>query len=214
METKFQTSFIPKKPVATTITDTGDFRAKPNILGLITTIIFLASILITGVVFLLVKFTNDTIIDQQNTITKDYSSFQKSLIDEATKLDDRMESIKTLLNNHVAPTEFFALLEENTLKTVSFSGLTISRSDSGLIKLKASGIARNAESIVAQSDKLGASQKFKDVIFSGVNISDQDLASFVFEASLDPKVLSYLNKVATNLPQPNNSSATSTNNNN
>ena len=187
-ETKFNTSFIPKKNPVSSYNSSGIEKRGPSLLSMIGMFIFGVTILGSAAVFIWRGRVEAQIENQVSTLRAAREQFDERLVAEATRLNKRIDAVKTLLDNHVAPTIIFGILEELTLKTVSYNNFSFSMSDDGKILVQGSGEAESIESVVLQSDELGASD-FRDVLFDNVQPTNDGNVTFSVEASIDKSII-------------------------
>ena len=118
----------------------------------------------------------------------------EAAIDPATvtgfvQLRDRLNAGEKLLNSHVAFSGFFAVLESILPVTVRFDSLHISIDPtSGTAKIDGTGLAKSFNALSVASNAFAADGRFKDAIFSKMNINKDGSVSFGFSAGLDPKL--------------------------
>lgn len=206
-EQKFKTSFIPNKPVQPV--KKGGVLVKnkaSNLVLIITIVIFLGTMIVYGGSLYLVSQQNREIESQKEQIKNAQNLFEQGFIDEASRLDQRIKTITLLLENHVAPTQIFELLEAKTLSTIGFDKLTYKHEEDGIISLEATGVARGYESLVQQSDRYGEANNFlRDILFSDFQnqepLSEEDLSTgkiFKLSGKIDPKLVSYVEALTNN----------------
>jgi hypothetical protein len=188
-ETKYTTSFIPKKPVSMPKADMVR-RSGPGLITTISFFIFLLSLLGVVLVYGWTYQLNTNITKQISDLKAYKDSFDENTIKEATILNDKIIAVNDILNNHKAPSNLFDVLERTILETVKLNTLSYQSTEDGSINISGSGLARGFESVVLQSDEFGLTRNFKDVIFSGVQTSDRGV-SFSMTASLDPQIVLY-----------------------
>lgn len=196
MDNQIKTSFIPRKNIDTaTNFNTGGSaprRVGRTIFNLITTIIFLATLAAYGLTFVWqVKLKKD--IDRQVIAMKAVrDNFDEKFIQDASRLNTRIEQAGNILQNHVSPSSLYSLLEEYTLQTVSFSRFAFKDNQDGTLAIKGDGDAARYESIVLQSDAFGKSGYLRNVIFTDLSPDKDNInVGFSFEATLDPKLILY-----------------------
>lgn len=199
MEPQFKSSFIPKKPITTQVKPgyVPGTKSGVGFFTMITIVIFLATVLFAGGVYvykLSLKTQIDNQIVQLETAKKE---FDKVFIDEATRLNARIVGAQKLLQGHVAPSVIFSLLEEFTLKTVQFTNFTFTDKSDGTIDIMASGIANSFRSVVLQSDKFGESGYLRNVLFSGLQPNIDRNVTFTLTATLDPQFVLFANGLST-----------------
>jgi hypothetical protein len=188
-QTKFTTSFIPKKPVTATVTG---YKTSSSLLTIITAAIFLGTIVFGGGIFAY-KLTVQTQIDSQiDTLKKSREGLDEKFIKEASRLNTKIIATKSLLDSHQAPSAIFDLLQSTTLNSVRFNNLKYSTDKTkGTITLDASGVGVGYQSIVLQSDEFGKTGSLRDVVFSSVQPNDNGLVTFSFKSGLDPALVLY-----------------------
>ncbi|NCS99165.1 hypothetical protein GW764_03195 [Candidatus Parcubacteria bacterium] len=181
-EQKFKTSFIPKKPVST-VSSGGKIKKKgSDLFTLVSFVIFIVMIVVAvGTYFYKIKLEAD-VQGQVARINEEAENIDRNFIDQVIRLDTRISTVKKLLDKHLAPTQLFSVLEENTYKTVKFNNLSYSLDGKDVI-LSGSGIAAGYESIVLQSDQYGKAG-LRDVIFSGLQNNEQGLVTFSFSSKM------------------------------
>jgi hypothetical protein len=192
-ETKFTTSFIPKKPVAAKPQGTGYKRKKTGIWGTLTFVIFILTIVAAGGAFLYKKNLENKITEQVDNLQKTVDAFPESFINESVRLSDRITAAESLLEKHVSPSQIFTLLEEETLRNISFNDLDYFYDEDGRLRITSSGLGRGFESIVLQSDRYGKTNYMRDVIFSGLQPNQEGNITFTFESAIEDEFVKYRN---------------------
>jgi len=191
---KYTTSFIPRKAVA--VPNTPYVKSGgPNLLSLIGFFIFFGALLSAGGVYAWKIQIARSIDAQHQELEKTRKQFDEDTIKAATRLNDRINAVKNLLDSHKAPSQIFDILQKFTLDTVRLRTLTYTTDVDGTVNIKAAGSARGFESVVLQSDQLGLTGLFKDVLFSEVQSVGPKLVSFSLTASVDPKSVLYRKKL-------------------
>ncbi len=190
VETKFQTSFIPKQPV------TGEaehIKSGVGILFLISFLLLVASV--AGAIGVFVW--NKTVIANTEKGRKQLeghkSAFDPTSIKAFTDLDNRIDVASTLLRSHVAASEIFPRLQDNTLKTVRFNNFSYTNGGNGKIIINMSGEAQDYESMALQAQQFTKPElqdSFKGPIFSNFSKS-KDTVVFTFSSGIDPYVIDY-----------------------
>lgn len=156
------------------------------LLGLV---LFVASATLAAGVFLYSQYLTTSANSKKDQLERAKQAFEPALIQDLTRLDDRMKAADTILGDHVAPTSLLHLLEQLTLQTVSFSSFDFGHSDKG-IELSMHGIAQSVNSIALEADLLSRSGVITNPIFS--NINRQALGvNFDFVASVNAEALNY-----------------------
>lgn len=208
MDNQIKTSFIPRKSIDATVSVASNpqpkARAARTIFSIIATIIFLG--VIAGAVFTFVwqiKLKKD-ILNQVAVMQEARKSFEDSFINNASRLNTRIEESYKMLQNHVSPSTLYSLLEEYTLQTVAFSSFSFKDNLDGSISVSGSGEAARYESIVLQSDAFGKSGYLRNVIFTNLQPdANSNHIGFSFEATLDPKLVFYSRSLTPSNNNPN-----------
>jgi len=195
-ETKFNTSFIPKKssaaPSGNSTKVSSNFRKKgPNILSLIGLFIFLASLVSTAGVYGWKYQTEKQIEDQIESLKIAREGFDEQTVSNATRLNERIISVQKILENHTAPSNVFAVIEDVILKSVRLKNFSYSRQENGNVRLNGSGTASGYEAVVLQSDEFGFTGQFRDVIFSNVQNNPDSTVNFNFSTTVDSDMFLY-----------------------
>ena len=196
MEPKFQTSFIPKKPVA--VTPQRKKKSSSGVFSLIALILFLSALASSVGAFLYQQYLVQSIERKEVSLERARSAFEPALIKEMSRLDARMLSAQEILNKHTALSAFFELLESTTLKTVQFDDFGYSVDAEGKMLISMKGKALSFASVALQSDSFGDSALIQEPIFSGLNLDTKGNVVFDFTAILDPSIVSYIDGVSLN----------------
>ena len=195
MDTKLQTSFIPKKPI---VTMGGIQRERHfNFLSLIIFMIFMVAAVGAVGVFSYEKYLNAEIANMTAKLKAAQDSLDPSLISGWVRLDKRIESGKEILNLHLALSSFFDLLQKMTLKTVQFKNFNYTIGNGQKISISMNGQADSFAAVALQSDEFAKSSKYiTNQLFSNVNI-DKETGQVVFQftATLDPSIISYAKSI-------------------
>lgn len=195
MDPKFTTSFIPKKQVAISSKGISSIAPALSFTTLLSAVIIIATILFSAGLFLFRLTLEKSIEDQYSTLEKVKQSFEPTFIAQATRLNKRIISSVKILDNHLAPSAIFELLEEFTLQTISFKTFEFADNVDGKIIVKGSGEGNSFASVVLQSDEFGKSGYMRDVLFSDLQPNAAGNVNFAFEATLDPQLVLYANEL-------------------
>lgn len=194
METKFQTSFIPKAPVS------NDFVSRrtsgAGFLFIISFIIFIASACIAGGVYFYSKILDERIASGNNEISDNKNIFSPTIVQEYSRLNDRINASYEILKKHIAVSNLFDVLSAVTLKTVRFTNFTYTNGGGDKITISMNGQAKHYESVALQAraftdPTMKYRNAFKSPIFGDINADTQGNVSFNLSTSLDPSVISY-----------------------
>ncbi|MEX2013640.1 MAG: hypothetical protein WD897_01875 [Parcubacteria group bacterium] len=196
MEPKFQSSFIPKGPIAPTASGVsmGQKTKKKGLFAHLASLIFTASVLLALGVFGYKFYLNYSIEQMGVDLENARATIEPEVIRELTRLDNRIISFKQLVSEHQILSPLFEFLEVSTLKTVRFSDFRYSVTEKG-IELSMMGEARGYAALALQADIFNGSQYFKDSIFSNLSLNDRGDVNFSFKTTVDPSLVSYQREV-------------------
>lgn len=201
METNFQTSFIPKKPVASQVNV--HHHTSISVFMIIATILFIASIGGAASTFVLKSILLTSQTQVKNELKAKEDKFNLPLIDELKKANAKIDLAKQLLKNHIAVSEVLAILSKLTIDGVRFSGFefdsvdALSPSASASSKIKLTGVANSYNSVAFQSDVFGNSIQYgtgkplKTPILSDLSVDDKNNVLFNFSADIPQSEISY-----------------------
>lgn len=188
MENSFQTSFIPKKPITSTVSE----KEPKSFFSIIAVFVLIAIILISGGLYLyksyLIKQKTD--LSASLSITRD--SFEKDTIVELELFDKRTTSAKQILANHIVFSPMFALLGEITIPQIQYTDFSQQTSDNGFM-VNMEGIAKDYRSIALQADMFNTTKgsSFKNVLFSNLTKDKNNNVTFDLKFEVMPELLSY-----------------------
>lgn len=194
VEPKFQTSFIPKKPI---VGGPSVERVSVNFFSIIALAIFLVSIALAAGAFAYSKIVAKQIDDSNQQLEIVKKQFDPAFITEATRLNARIEAAKTLLANHIAPSFIFTdLIQQYTLKDeIAFSSFDWNYDVAGKGTITMKGVAKNYTSVALQAREFAAHiQYLKNQVFSDLSLDQNGNVSFSFKGTIDPGLINFKNK--------------------
>lgn len=154
-------------------------------------VLFVASAALAVAVFLYQQYLDTESASKLTQLQRAKAAFEPSLIQELTRLDDRMHVADLLLGTHVAPSAFFHALEAATLSTVAFQSLDYQAADPKHITVKMQGIAQSVNSIALQADLFSKNGVITSPIFSDI-ARQADGVHFNLSAVVNPNAINYL----------------------
>lgn len=191
MDSGINSNFIPHD----TAEKAGSMRAHSgsimDLLALISAVLFVASLVLGVGVFLYQQFLDKSSSSKVDQLKRAQAAFEPSLIQEITRLDDRMRVADIVLSNHIALSVFFHMLEQVTLSTVSFRSLNFEAADPQNMTIKMDGIAKSVNSVALQADTFSKVGVIASPIFSNID-REQDGVHFSLTALLNPASLRYV----------------------
>lgn len=198
MEPKFQSSFIPKglstSSGADLLTGRNYKGRKKSLLSFLALVIFIISVVLAVGIFGY-KFYLIYHIDKMGAdLDQARSTLQPEIIDELTRLNNRIISTKNLISEHRVVTPLFEFLEISTPRTVRFRDFNFSMTE-GDIGLQMKGEAQGYVVLALQADIFSRSEYFKDPIFSDLSLNDRGEVTFIFRTTIDASLISYERKI-------------------
>lgn len=140
-------------------------------------------------------FAYDRILIAQNAskdaqLVKAEKQVDPATVEQFIRLRDRLNSSSKLLDNHIALSGFFRLLEKTMPTTARFTSLSLNAS--GLtVTVQGAGTANSFNAIAATSQAFGKDGRIKNAIFSQMEVNRQGDVNFNFSATLDPTLVTY-----------------------
>ncbi|OHA99350.1 MAG: hypothetical protein A3H52_01075 [Candidatus Zambryskibacteria bacterium RIFCSPLOWO2_02_FULL_39_26] len=190
MEPTFKTSFIPKKPIATAQASGPAPARSFNFFSLISTTIFIITILASGGLFAYKKILENQIVKADKDVNEARAAFQVEEIKDLIDANSRITAINSLLKNHVVLSKVFTLLEELTIKKIRFSDFSYAKKgDSLTLKMKTE--SQNYSALASQEEIFSKSQFLKNTKFFDFNIGENGYITTDFFTELNPSLISY-----------------------
>jgi hypothetical protein len=217
METKFQTSFIPKKPItAGTTSRVQSSSGSGGLFNLFAIIVFIISLAGAVFAYIWMGVIVNTGKQYQATLQTNENEFNPALISTLDRASMKINFAKSLLANHLAPDAIFGIIGGLTAEDISFSSLsyTAPKASNNYINLTMSGVGTSYSAIAFQSDVFGSSVQYgeniavKNPVLSGLGLNGNGNVSFSFSAELDPSNIVYSKILAAALGGSSNSSNT------
>lgn len=201
MDTRFRTSFVPKKTLIPK--DVVTSGSAVHLLLASGAIVFLMVLAVFAGVYLYRALLNKTINEQSLALEKAKKAFETSFIVDAKRFDRRINGANSILKRHQIITPVFSLLSELTLQTVRYNSLIYTNA-SGVPSLSLSGEAKGYASVALQSDAFLESEKIRNPLFTDVVNVNKDASksgvSFKFTGTLEPATVSYEKTVISDKP--------------
>lgn len=198
MDPKFQTSFIPKKPIIAEqrVSKRG---GTTSIFMFVCMVIFLVSL--TGAGFSV--FLKSTLKkSQENYIVQlksKESEYRLETIEKLSKASTKINLTNNLLKSHIAVSEIFSIISALTIENVRFSSFEFSAPTTGEegIKISMKGMGNSFGAIAFQSDVFGESKEYgtqkviKNPVLSDLTLESNGNVGFTFSALLVPSDIIY-----------------------
>jgi hypothetical protein len=201
MESKFQTSFIPK----TSLNESSGTRVKTplNILFLIAVILTIAAVVGAAGMFGFKYLIQTNIEAKRAELVEKEKTFDYTSMNDVVRIDKKLKAAEGLINNHIAVSNLFSLLEENTLRNLRFTSFDFNYIAKDKIAVTMKGEARNFGVVAKQTEafsKMAGVKGFSDSIFSELNVNENGNVVFSFLTNINPTIVSYVNNLPNALP--------------
>ena len=191
-----QGSFIPKASL------TAASRGGMGLFFLLALIIFVISLVSAGAAFGYRQILNNTISGKDTDLRRAEGAFDAGTIQDLLRMDSRLKQARGLLQKHVAPSAILYFLSTITLERVQLNSFDMTLNKDGGASISVSGTADSFSSVALQSDQFGSTKVLKDVIVSGVSVSEIGKVTFSVNATLDSSLLLYSGNLAQSQSQP------------
>ena len=189
MDPRFQTSFIPKKPV---ITQSPVSRSSNiDLFSLIAIVIFILSLGLSGGIFFWQNLITKDIETKKATLERARDAFEPDLIKKIIRLDSRIENGKTLLGSHVSVTRLFDALSTITLRGVRFRDFNFSYLAKDKIEVSMKGQAQSFAAVAIQSDFFNQQKYLKNTLIGDLSLEPTGTIGFSVNTIIDPELVSY-----------------------
>ncbi len=191
MEPRFQTSFIPKKPiVATQGSSSAPVIRTTNIVTLIANVMFVVALVVSGGLFFYKQLLQKQIATVGQSIDDARGAFQIEKIQELIDADARLNAITNLLNNHVSVSKLLTFLSEVTVKKVKINEL-IYKSEAGATTVTMKVEAASYNALAAQGEVFSKNEFIKTPFFTNYSTADNGFIRADFSSKIDTTLTSY-----------------------
>jgi hypothetical protein len=161
-----------------------------DIFLLVSAVLFVASVALAVSVFLYQQYLQSSGASKIDQLERAKAAFEPSLIQELTRVDDRMRAAGEILGSHTALSALFRMLEATTITTVAFRSFDFEAADAGHMSVKMDGIADSVNSIALQADLFSKGAMITNPIFSNIN-REVDGVHFSLSGLVDPAAINY-----------------------
>lgn len=191
------TSFIPKRPVSSDpITPKNNSHAT-GLLSFVAIFFVLLTIVSYVGVFLYGKQLKNQKAKSETEISEAKNSIGTTFLGDMKRLNDRIDSVNTLINKHIVVTPIFSALEQTTLRSIQYKTFSYEfvQDPTTLmigVKVTLTGTAKGYPTIALQSDSFTQNRLIKNPVFSALTVDDKSSAvNFKLTFNVDPEALSY-----------------------
>ena len=220
MEPSVKTSFIPKRPIVSGVSNSDRSTTTLGFLSLITTVVVIGTIASFILVFL---YQNQLVAKKTKlevSISQARDGIGTDFVYDMNRLDMRINGVKELIKNHIVITPIFKSLEASTLRSVQYKDFSYSikvddsanKTQTVLVDIR--GMAKNYATIALQSDAFSTNSLIKNPVFSNLTIDDKNrTVNFKLTFNVSASDLSYqtfvdsVNKKPTSIESVNSSNS-------
>ncbi|MFZ2501002.1 MAG: hypothetical protein WAW90_03430 [Minisyncoccia bacterium] len=182
------TSFVPRSAS----TDRRHLHTEfADVISFLAYILLVLSFALALGVFLYGRILDASKASKEASLAKAETSVDATTVESFVKLRDQLSSGQKLLANHVSLSGFFVTLEKLLPSTVRFSSLHVLVDDSGVARVTGTGVAQNFNALAAASGNFASDGRFKDAIFSKMNVNKDKTVSFGFSTTLDQSIVAF-----------------------
>jgi len=198
MEPVISTSFIPKRPVSTEPATSTHHSGSVGLLSFITFIIIAGTVVAFIGIYLYQQSLTSEQAKVQASITQAQNSIGNNFVSDMQRLSDRINSVKTLIQNHVVVSPIFAALQATTLQSVQYQTFTYQfitdpTTNAKMVEVDITGTALSYATLALQSDAYAQSSIIQNPIFSDLVVDDKtQQIGFKLVFNVDPNSLSYV----------------------
>lgn len=182
-----------QKPVARPAAVTNRRQSSPFGFGyLLTFVIFILSVAVSGGVYFYKAYTDKQLQSLISEIEAKKDS-DPALTATLKRLDNRIESAKVLLANHMAVSGIFSMLERATLMPVQLTALTVGIPEGTTegVSIKVEGRAVDLDAIALQYETMRDEEGIRQLVVSEVDNDEPGEVTFVLTGGTDKSLVSF-----------------------
>jgi hypothetical protein len=212
MDPKFQTSFIPKKPLIDTSKPSAARREEAgNIFNVIAGVIFVFTLLALGGLYGYKFFLNKQIETEGSKIAEARAEFGVDKIQEIISKNSRLSITKDLLEKHVLLSNLISLFQTDTLTKTRFSNFQYTSSPEGKeSKIQISIEDRSYNALASQEEIFEKNISLKNVNFANFALLPNGYVGAQVTAEISPDLISYKSLIEKQNKPVNTASTTKT----
>lgn len=169
-----RSSFIPKE-TSGAIPMQAKKRQTVHLFSLISTILLVCSLVGVGGIFLFKGFLNKQLDGAKvslNAVSSNKDTQKK--MEEIQLYDNRLTVAQSLLDNHIAPSRIFSLLEGSTKETIQFQSLEFTYDPGFEATLTLGGNTKEFSSVALQKMQFIKDELFSNFIVQGISSASED----------------------------------------
>lgn len=184
------TSFVPHQTKST--------RTKsvvPNVSGVFSVLAYgvLVIVLIGSVgLFFYARLLTATKAARVEELAHAEASIDPLTVRDLARLSHRLSAGQGLLDQHVAFSNFFFVIEKLIPQNVRFTGLHVLTDSAGTTKVRGNGVAKSFNALALASESFSADNNVRDALFSHITVDPKTgTVGFDFVATLDTSLIIY-----------------------
>lgn len=120
------------------------------LLSILSYVLISVSLVASAGVFFYKYQTDKVLANEKKDLSEAVAKFKQDDMDSVILLDERLEAIKTLVSDNLSFRTVLKIIEDSTIDTVRFLGLTIDRDDDNIITLAADIQTDSFDSVLFQ----------------------------------------------------------------
>ncbi|NBD73699.1 hypothetical protein GVX82_01500 [Patescibacteria group bacterium] len=190
MEPRFNSSFIPKAPLANESSDLPKKKRSKggNMIPLVSGVVFIIALAATGGLLMYEQVMVSSITSKVEQLEDIQARIDPELITELERYASRIEGAQALLNAHLAPSFLQELLEGVTLADgMRFGSLEYVRHSSDSLGLVLEGQGVDLESLVLQSDALNDLFLTQELFISDITLEKSEVTGETVEVAFNAR---------------------------
>jgi hypothetical protein len=180
------TSFVPKQP---TQQAPRKYSSGNNIFLYVACAILAASIIAALGVFFYAQYLNSIESAKASELLTAQNNVNQNSVADFVRLHNRFIAADQILSQHVALSQFFALLGSITVQDVTFNSLGIEVAADRSAQITMLGQAANFNALASESTVFAQQKQITSAIFSGIQLNKDGTVSFDLAANLTPKLV-------------------------
>lgn len=190
-------SFIPKKPI--THSERPRRRRRGGYgFALLGWLIFIVTATIGGAVYYYHSDISTRVDDLVRTLDERRQAFALEELDELAAFDAKLQAVDSLIDDHVAFSNFLTYLEEKTVRSVGFTDYELSGNPGGSYTLSLSARARDYASFALQSEIFREHPSLSQFEYQDIGLDEESGdALFTIDMVIRPDMLEYTGDVVT-----------------
>lgn len=180
MDNDFQTTFIPKKPLESSMPQQqAPIRRNPvtGIFTMVGVLLFVLAGIAAGGTYMYDNMLVTSIAEQEKQLKLAEDRIEQGFIVELQNLDKRLRNAQGLLAQHISLSPLFTLIEENTLKSIQYDSFEFSFEEGQPVALL-TGRAKQYRAIAEQSVTFGENSLIESHVFSNFALTQKGQVSF------------------------------------